>query len=191
MNPKLIFGLFVVVALAQISTPIGQIIKHEDILRNGKAYKLRTRPVDPYDPFRGRYVALSYADTEAPLRQGDQLEYRQLAYVSLKTGTNGFAEFVELSATPPAQGDYLRVEYSGQAYTNKEHRFFLPFDKFFMEESVAPRAERAYWETNRRGNTNDPTYVVVRVKGGRGVIENLFIKDQPVREYLQRSPATR
>jgi hypothetical protein len=58
-----------------------------------------------------------------------------------------------------------------------------------MEESAAPKAEDAYRRFgNRRAQTNDQTYVVVRVKGGRGVIENLYIKDTPIREFIKTTP---
>lgn len=189
MNPKTVFGLFVAVAAIQLATPVMQIWKHEDILRTGTPYKFRTAPVDPYDAFRGRYVALNYADTQAPERSGDHLKYRQPAYVTLEKDEAGFARFTELSAEPPANGDYLRVEYAYREGTNQTARFTLPFDKFFMQETQAPRAERAYWEHgNRRDQTNE-TYVVVRIKAGRGVIEDLFIKDTPIRQFLEREAA--
>jgi uncharacterized membrane-anchored protein len=185
MSTKAILGVFAVVAVIQLGVPASMLWRHENVLRTGTPYKFRTAPVDPYDAFRGRYVALNYADTHAPVRPGDELRYREPAYVSLEKDTAGFARFVELSAAPPATGDYLRVEYHwGVGGTNAAH-FRLPFDRYYMEESKAPRAEQAYWrQGNRRGQTNDATYVMVRVKGGRGVIEELFIQDKPVRQFL-------
>jgi uncharacterized membrane-anchored protein len=184
MNTKVLFGLFVAVAVVQLAVPVGQIWKHEDILRTGTVYKFKTAPVDPYDAFRGRYVALNFADTQAPVRKGDTLGYRATAYVTLRVGTNGLAQFGELTATAPSAGDYLRVE------TTYGTNFRLPFDKFFMEESKAPKAEDAYRQFgNRRGQTNAPTYAVVRVKNGRGVIEDLCITGVPVREFLRAEAA--
>jgi uncharacterized membrane-anchored protein len=181
MNPKVLFGLFVAVAMVQLAAPLGQIWKHEDILRTGVAYKFRTAPVDPYDAFRGRYVALNYAD--AVTTSQEALSYRSPAYVALTTDAQGFAKFGLLTLEPPAAGDYLRVEYLWGNLTNAHFR--LPFDKFFMEETKAPQAEQAYWRHgNRRGEPTNSTYALVRVKGGRGVIEDLYIKDQPIREFL-------
>jgi len=181
MNAKLIFGLFAAVAVTQLAVPVSQIWKHEDILKTGKAYKFKCAPVDPVDPFRGRYVALNFADTQSPVHKGDKLEHHgQPAYVGLTEGADGFARFTEMSLEPPNHGDYVRVTYSWG------DRFVLPFDKFFMEESQAPKAEAAYRRNvNRRGQTNDATYALVRVKGGRGVIENLYIKDRTIREFLK------
>lgn len=179
MKAKVIFGLFVAVAAVQLAVPVSQIWKHEDILRTGWAYKFRTAPVDPYDAFRGRYVALGYAGTMTTVRSGETLQYRAPAYVVLREGADGFAEFGELAGAPPVTGDYLRVEYQWGTATNAQFR--LPFDKFFMEEGAAPQAEAAYRQIgNRRAQTNAPTYVLVRVKDGRGVIENLFVAGQPI-----------
>jgi uncharacterized membrane-anchored protein len=193
MKPRLIFGLFVAVAVAQLAVPLGQIRKYEDILQTGAAYKFRTAPVDPYDAFRGRYVALNYANTVATLRRGEKLEYRAPAYVTLQKDEAGFVQFGEMSGVPPVQGDYLRVEYlytSGGSMTNAHFR--LPFDIFFVEETKAPRAEEAYRKHgNRRNQALDATYVIVRVKGGRGVIEDLYIKDKPILDFLAEEAATK
>jgi uncharacterized membrane-anchored protein len=192
MNPRLIFSLFVAVAAVQLAVPVGQIRKYEDILLTGVTYKFRTAPVDPYDAFRGRYVSLNYANTVAPLRQDEKLEMHAPAYVALHKDEDGFAQFGEMAGIPPVEGDYLRVEY---LYTNganePDAHFRLPFDKFFMEETKAPRAEAAYWKHgNRRDQTVDATYVVVRVKGGRGVIEDLYIKGKPIRDFLAKEAAS-
>ena len=191
MKTRILFGLFVAVAVVQLAVPVGQVWKHEDVLRTGKAYKFRTAPVDPYDAFRGRSVALNYADTTARVREGLRLKYRQAAYVSLSNNADGFAEFGELTLEPPAKGDYLRVEYAWTAHTNRHQaNFRLPFDKFFMEETKAPQAEDAYRRFgNRRDQTNEAAYVIVRVKGGRGVIEDLFIQDKSIRDFLEQEAA--
>jgi uncharacterized membrane-anchored protein len=193
MKPRLLFGLFVAVAVAQLVVPVCQIWKYEDVLHTGTIYKFRTAPLDPNDAFRGRYVALNYANTVASLRQDEKLEYRAPAYVGLKKDAAGFAQFGEMSGVPPAEGDYLRVEYLGTTGTGVSNAHFrLPFDRFFMEETKAPQAEAAYRKYgNRRGQPLDATYVIVRVKGGRGVIEDLYVKDKPIHDFLSREAATR
>jgi hypothetical protein len=66
----------------------------------------------------------------------------------------------------------------------------LPFTRFYMEETLAPRAEAAYSRhANRRDRTVDDVYVSVRVKDGRGVIEDLFIKGRPIRDFLAKEAA--
>lgn len=184
MNPRLILGLFLAVSVAQLATPIGYIRKYEDVLQNGTSYKFPTAPVDPYDAFRGKYVALNFADTWTTLPEGNEFGPSGYAYVSLRTRENGFVKYEALTLEPPASGDYLRVDYWMMGLNNV--RFSLPFNRFYMEESMAPRAERAYLRnSNRSGSSVGQTYALVRVKNGRGVIEDLFINDQPVREFIK------
>lgn len=193
MKRKLVFGLFMTVAVLQFAVPVGQIRKYEEILRSGTAYKFRTEPVDPSDAFRGRYVALNYADTLAAVQEGDSFEYRSPVYVTLQKDDAGFAIFGKLSGATPAKGDYLRVEYlhPDQNKTTSA-RFCLPFDKFFMEETKAPKAEAAYWKHGNRPNRKmEGTYVIVRVKDGRGVIENLYIKGKPIQNFLDEEAAAK
>ena len=60
-------------------------------------------------------------------------------------------------------------------------------DRYYMTERKAPAAETAYREHNRRAAQT--CYVTVRVRGTRAVIENLFIDDQPIRDWLREHPA--
>ena len=188
MNRRWIPALFVLLALIQLAIPLGQIWSYEDTLKTGKLYKFLTAPVDPSDAFRGKYVALNFKDTFAPVHPGDSVGYRHSAYVGLEEGPDGFAKFTELRKTIPEKGDYLRVK--GTWGDAKSTNFNLPFDRFYMEEASAPKAEEAYFKNgNRRNQTGELTYVVVRVKGGRGVIEDLFLKGKPIREVLKADRA--
>jgi hypothetical protein len=48
---------------------------------------------------------------------------------------------------------------------------------------MAPQAEQAYRENSRRGKEN--AYVTVRVRGGDAAIEQLYIDNQPLGDYLR------
>jgi hypothetical protein len=71
------------------------------------------------------------------------------------------------------------VNVSGtNAYLN------IPYDRFYMDEFDAPAAESAYHKASRREKRT--AHVVVRMRRGFGVLENLFIDDVPIQEYLER-----
>jgi hypothetical protein len=58
-----------------------------------------------------------------------------------------------------------------------------------MEENMASQAEQAYRRyANQRNRIDSRTYVMVRVKGGRGVIEDLYVEDRPIREFIETRP---
>ena len=61
--------------------------------------------------------------------------------------------------------------------------FDLPFDRYYMEEKLAPAAEAAYRQNS--GREKRDAYVVVRIRSGRAVIEDLFICEKPILEYIE------
>ena len=60
----------------------------------------------------------------------------------------------------------------------------VPLDRYYMEETAAPRAERLYREHNRQGEQD--AYVVVRVKNGFPVIESLYVGGEKIEDALKR-----
>lgn len=186
---RLVLGVFAVVTVAQLAAPASLWWRYERTLREGRAYKFRTAPVDPYDAFRGRYVALRYEQQQGPWRGAGAAERGQTAFATIEEGDDGFARVQGLTPERPAVGDYLRVKvtYPGWGTNAGQVNFAVPFDRYYMEERQAPKAEAAYWRNSpRRGQTNDTTYALVRVKGGRGVIEELFVGGKPIREAIRQ-----
>jgi uncharacterized membrane-anchored protein len=173
---------------AQIAVPFHMIRDRENTLRNGELFQFRTRPIDPADPFQGRYVWLAYEDDyiPGPKDQKTDLKYREPVYVVLETGPDGFAKLADWSRDRPAEGHYLRTRYTGyRSQWNRETkksihkgiRFDFPFDRFYMEESKAPRAEKLARDATR--NTN--CWANVRILDGKAVIEDVFAEGQSLR----------
>jgi len=76
----------------------------------------------------------------------------------------------------------VRVSWSDTS-KNEVHIQWSGLDRFYMAENKAPAAETAYRKHNLR--TNQTCHVTVRVRGAQAVIENLFIDDKPIREWLR------
>ncbi len=188
MNKRWLMVIFIIVAVAQVAVPVAMILKREPILRTGRVYKFRTRPVDPYDAFRGRYVQLAFEQNHAPWRSHDKAQRGMELFAVVTTGTNGFAEIREVASEPPAQGDYVKVVTSWLGLgTNAGSVYFtLPFDRYYLEETKAPQAEKTYWEHNQRNQTNSDTFAVVRIKEGEAVLADLYVADKPIRDYFTK-----
>lgn len=188
MNKRWLMVIFAVVAAVQVAVPVAMILQREPILRTGRVYKFRTRPVDPYDAFRGRYVQLAFEQDHAPWRSHDEVQRGMALFASVTTGTNGFAVIPEAASERPAKGDYIKVVASHPGWgTNAGSVYFtLPFDRYYLEESKAPQAEKTYWEHNRRNQTNSDTYAVVRIKDGEAVLADLYVADKPIRDYFTK-----
>lgn len=193
MKRRLPWVLFAAFCLLQWALPLSLIQRAQATLEQGTAYRFRTAPVDPADPFRGRYVALDFeaAQIEAPAPTRFASGARLWAPIAV--GADGYARLDVPSDRIPATGDRLAVRVQWQ--DEGRLRVALPFDRYYLDEHRAPEAERLYRERAappRAGDEEDPrrpAYAVVRVRGGDALIETLVIDGMPVHERL-RAPAS-
>ena len=176
---------FALVVAAQLAVPAGMIVDREWTLRHGQLFKFKTRPVDPADAFRGRYIWLGLEPETIQLPDASTWSANQKAFAVVETDANGFATVKRLERTCPANEAAVPVCVSwwGSA-KNEVHITWPGLDRYYMAEGKAPAAEKAYREHNRRA-TPSSCHVTVRVRGTHAVIENLFIDNQPIQEWLR------
>ncbi|MBI2424815.1 MAG: GDYXXLXY domain-containing protein [Candidatus Hydrogenedentes bacterium] len=180
------WALFAVMAVAQLAVPFSMIYQREQILSQGAPYKFRCGPVDPYDAFRGRYVALTLLDTTLEHWKGEPFNGDRPVYALLGLDEQGFAKIADVRYTKPGSGDYLRVTAYAFGGDDISLQVTLPFDRYYMDEFQAPAAEIAY---RNEARSEEGAHVVVRVRKGEGVIEGLYLGDTPIEEYLLQEAA--
>jgi len=171
-------GGLLLTGLIQMSVPGYMIVHQEGILRDGKEYKFRTAPVDPYDMFRGRYINLNIDD--ARLKQdGRGYKHGETVYALLTVNPDGFAHIAGISRAVPQAGDYVAAHVlSGW---EKELVLELPFSRYYLQENHAPEAEKLY-----RLSTNRKTaWITIKVKAGETALGGLYIDGKPVNRQLQ------
>ena len=159
---KYLLPLLIVVFVMQLLVPAYMIWEKYDVLRTGEEVKIKVRPIDPYDAFRGRYVALGYDYA---------LDYseRRGQYGILAIGADGFAKLVRVTDEKPVGRLYL---------TGEDDTYFqIPMDRYYMEESLAPKAERKL-------SKGAQAYITVRIKNEKAVISRLYINGVPAEDYL-------
>ncbi len=186
MKGRILIGLFFCVAAVQIITPLSMIRRQEAVLKEGVPFKFKTAPVDPFDAFRGRYVALRLEQETVPRPKGFTLTRGQVVYAPIAVDEEGFAVFPEVLTERPAGVPYIQTKVRYLSH-DKIH-LDLPIDRYYMEEKAAPVADRIYWR--RRGRDRQDAYAVVRVKDGQAVLEALYVGgrriEEAVREELQK-----
>ncbi|MFT5617871.1 MAG: putative membrane-anchored protein [Arenicella sp.] len=191
MNNKLIiFSAFVVVAIAQLFVPAQMILQRESVLEEGKIYKFKTAPIDPTDPFRGKYVRLSFSNQQIA-KVGGKWEAGETVFALLELDSAGFSIIGDIQRDQPSEEiDYLKVEIdyvkdnSWQDSTNivSTIRLNFPFDRFYMEESKAYEAELAYNDARWEQKT---AYALVSIKEGEAVLKDVLIDGIPIREIAK------
>jgi uncharacterized membrane-anchored protein len=185
---KVRLAIFILVALAQLAVPGSVVWKRGQTLAYGRVWKFKTEPIDPEDAVRGRYVALRLAaeklwEQSAP--SPDVLKPGSDYYATLKEDADGFARIDKVSPTKAAGDNVLRVE---MGYWSDGWQYVkFPFDRLWVAEKIAPQAEQAYRENSRRGKEN--AYVTVRVRNGDAALEQLYIDNQPLADYLRAGAA--
>ena len=182
MRRQAVFLTLLAVALVQLAVPLQMIRKRQQTLEHGTRVRFRTAPVDPYDAFRGRYVALAMADSAVTTNRPEQYPVGRRIFVLLETDAQGFARPTAIARRRP--GDELYVE-ARVALAPRAHRqvpIAYPFDRYYMNEELAPAAERAYLE--RTGERD--AFVTVRIRSGFAVLEELYVDGVPIGEYLSR-----
>lgn len=178
-----IFIAFVALAILQIGVCAARIVKWEDIRRTGTKIRLRTTPVDPYDAFRGRYIALDFEEETVPLELGPALEWGDEVYAVFRKDEDGFARIDRLEKERPEEGNYLKVTVRYLNATDNKLFLRFPFRRYYLEETLAPAAEQAYQAAGREEKRT--AHVTARLKNGYGVLEDLMIGDQPIAEFIR------
>jgi uncharacterized membrane-anchored protein len=177
MKQPWVFAAFLIVCVVQIAAPASMIWKQERTLAYGQRFKFRTAPVDPYDAFRGKYVALNFREGLPKLGETIPRSYRGKVYAPIVVGDDGLAHFGEAALTTPQSGPYLTLNVESG---HPDQVLSLPFDRYYMEEAKAPAAETAYSKATREKDA----YVVVRILDGDWAIEDLFVGGKPIRDAL-------
>jgi uncharacterized membrane-anchored protein len=192
MNRRLILLIVLgVVVVAQLAVPLSMIQRREMTLKKGDVLRFKTAPVDPYDAFRGRYVALSI-DNEVPVPEQatKQNDFRgdQRVYVLIDTDADGFSRLASAQFQRPETGLYLCMRTPRYWRGGKTMRVSIPFDRYYMNEELAPEAERLYAKHTQRDKID--AYVQVRTRNGFAVLEELYVADMPIHEFMQKNATT-
>lgn len=172
--------IFAIAALAQWAAPLSQIWTHEQTLTQGTLIKLKCSAPDPYDPLRGRYLAVRPEQREVSVPADMKLQRGMQVYATLTTGADGLATISSLSLTPPISGDYIRLK-SGYVYSEKAN-IDWPFERFYINEKLAPEADKWFAENIRSAKG---IIAEVRVLNGRAVLADLSLDGKPFREILK------
>ena len=178
MKKHRLLVMFFITVLLQLTTPLYMAWRWENILQTGQLFYWETAPVDPYDAFRGRYIDLNFKHTQGQVVAGEQLEYGQTAF-ALISEAEGKAYLTSVSPQRPPEGAYVKVRVH-YVDGNTVH-VSLPFKRYYLPEHIAPAAESAYRENA------EASVAAVRIKDGLAVIEEIYLGDKTLTDYLQNA----
>lgn len=172
-----LLALFAITVLIQWAAPLSQIWKYERVLASGTLVHLKCRAPDPYDPLRGRYLAVYPQEREGKLDGGEELPDGTPVYAVLTPDADGVSHISSLVLTPPASGVFVKTKLRWGSTIE------WPFDRFYLNEKLAPEADKWLAENIR---SEKGVIAVVRVLDGRAVLEDLTFEGQSFREVLKQ-----
>jgi len=189
MNHKyIIFTVFILVALVQLYFPARTVFELEKTLSTGKTYKFKTAPIDPNDPFRGKYITLRYAENEISVSKAMEVEKGDEIYLSLAEDEGGFAKVLSAQKKQPfTNQDFIKAKvgyFYGEDSTKIIHIDY-PFDRFYMEESKAYHAEIMARRV-QRSQSDSVTYALVAVnESGNAILKDVLINGVPIQKMVK------
>ena len=147
-----------------LAVPAYLVIQHYYVLKTGRIFKFAVEPYDPYDPFRGRYVAIRVPSLQ---NAGNGL------YSLLAEDNEGYAYIVSSQDKLPSvpESPDPKIPYVKN----------LKISRYYLNESAAPRVELL----QRDLSETQTMHIQVAVKNGSYVIEGMYIDGIPVEEYVK------
>lgn len=191
---KALLALFLLAWAAGLYYPVAKILRFEFPWASPAIVRFNVGLYDPYDPFRGRYVAISTPRAQVTLARaadGESLDLDSRLYAVIEQDEKGMAKIVDLAEKPQAGKINLRLDrHSVYWRRNKDNADYdtynvsLPFNRFYMNEKLAPEAERAFMRAASRGKSETCQIIVKIYRDGAHAIVGLEIEGMPIHEFL-------
>lgn len=177
-SKSILLLIFLFVCFLQLLVPANMIFQKNKTVTSGTLFKFKVKPIDPADPFLGRYVDLSFDQDTFAVKESKLYTSQKTVYIELTQGIDSFVIIKNISTEPfKDTQNYItaKVAYVDQ---NRVHIDY-PFARFYMEENKAPEAE-----TKVNQMLRDSTYLgfaEVYVYKGDAVLQDVKINNKTIK----------
>ncbi len=175
---------FAVMCLAQWIIPGKMVYDSENVIKEGAVLKFKTMPIDPSDPFRGKYITLNFEANCIEFADSTDWQAGEKVFVTFTTDSAGFAIAENISRTAGDSDSFLQTTVDYVTNYDGEYKvcFKLPFNRFYLEESKASQAEQLYWQAQR--DSSQIAYGLVSMGAGQAVLNNVIVNDKPIVDII-------
>jgi uncharacterized membrane-anchored protein len=178
MKNKWLMYAFVGMVLIQWFVPIQMIYQKQITVSKGNEFKFKIIPVDPIDPLRGRYLALSFDQNAFTLDSMKYYDNSVPLFAEINNDNDGFGFVKQLyfENKPPSTTDFIQINdfYTIQNDSTSTIHYTLPFSRFYVNEKEAPRLEKEYLEALR--DSSKVCYAKVFVHNGQAIMKELIVE---------------
>lgn len=182
-NKNIYWILFALMILAQIVVPTYMVLSSDKTITEGRIYKFELQAIDPYDPFRGKYIIL---EPKENYLEGYEAECTACKlYATFTEDADGFAQLASLSRAKPQTDNFIHVEsQSNDTVRNNKRGTIIayPFRKYFLNEKKAKPAEDLIRSMTRDSSVT--TYANVAVLNGHAQVLDIMIGDDNLLDLI-------
>jgi hypothetical protein len=185
---KVYFIGFILLALVQIFVPAKMIIDQKTVLKSGTEFRFKIQPVDPHDPFRGKYIDLYFEENQYKDSESQNWRHGELVYVVFATDSLGFAKINGVFKEKPTDTDaFLKIPINHPYQSGSQIIVTLdyPFNRFYMEESKAPKAEELTMRFDR--DTTHIFHAGVYILNGKAALDDVYVDGVPIGQYIMNN----
>jgi hypothetical protein len=187
MRPAL--AVFAVAAVAQWLLPLSGIWQHDRVISRGTTVRIECVAPDPYDPLRGRYLAVRPAGSRMSKPEGMADRDAVPVWATLVAGEDGLSRIESLSLEPVSGPTVIRLvaKWPHRDGSQAPETVFVewPFDRFYLNERLAPDADKLVAERFRDGKR---TVAEIRLLDGRAVLTDVLIDGVSIRDVVKQQP---
>jgi uncharacterized membrane-anchored protein len=188
-SAKWIIILFGLLAIIQLAIPAKMIMNSNNVITQGSTFLFKLKPIDPNDPFRGKYMTLSFEEDTFPIDTCTTIGLTS-AYVYIKNDSEGFADIQSVEYNTNLKGsDYIKADvycdYYGPVNKLKEPKIHInyPFNRFYMNELDISTVENKIRELLR--DTTATLYGEVSVYEGQARILSIKTSGKDILDIIQ------
>lgn len=179
-------AVFTVAVVAQWLVPLSGIWRYERVIDRGTVVRIRCVAPDPYDPLRGRYLAVRPEQDRLPAPEGMPKADAVPVWATLVVDGEGLARIGSLSLEPVSGPTVIRLMARRSWGNATEDTVFVawPFDRFSLNERLAPDADRLFVKRFREGL--ERPVAEVRLLDGRAVLTDVLVDGESIRGIVKR-----
>lgn len=180
-------AVFAVAVVAQWLVPLAGVWRQERVIARGTLVRIECVAPDPYDPLRGRYLAVQPAGSRVPKPEGMVGRDAVPVWAALVAGEDGLSRIESLSLEPVSGPTVIRLvaKWPHREDASAPETVFVewPFERFYLNERLAPDADKLVAERFRGGKT---TVAELRLLDGRAVLTDILLDGVSVRELVKQ-----
>lgn len=182
-------GVFLIAVAAQWAVPLVGVWQHERILVRGTVVRIRCTAPDPYDPLRGRFLAVAAEQTKFSKPVEMPVGRSVSVWATLTADAEGLSTIESLSLTPVSGPTVIKLVARVPDWNREQETVTLewPFDRFYLNERLAVDADRRLAEVFSAGKR---PVAVLRLLNGQAVLADLLLDGVSVGEGIRKPKAS-